>query len=115
MIIFGALVLSACGKPDGISDADYAKYKEFGAPKILYSCKREGAYSVDFNAVSKCAQIKDDHVKQAQCLEKTSQTGKPTTTVGYAAGVGVEATYNKLIDDAKSECDGEFKVLDGKS
>jgi hypothetical protein len=35
------LFLSACGNPGEISDADYAAYKQLGAPKILYSCTRE--------------------------------------------------------------------------
>lgn len=34
--------LVACGKNDGISDEDYSQYKLLAAPKILYSCKRDG-------------------------------------------------------------------------
>lgn len=32
------LSLAACGNPGGISDSEYANYKELAAPKILYSC-----------------------------------------------------------------------------
>jgi hypothetical protein len=95
MIIFGALLLAACDNPGGISDADYAKYKEYGAPKILYSCTTPGKLEYDPK-------------------EKGSKIGKPETSVGYTAGIGVGATYNKLLGDAKKECNGEFKVLDSK-
>jgi len=117
------LLLSACGNPGGISDSDYAKYKELGAPKILYSCTKEGR--LDAAAVLQCMAIKnEDADKKIACLEKTqSDAKKPIIDVGYAAGVGVAVTYNKLLGDAKAACDsdssrfskGEFKVLESKS
>ncbi len=120
-IYAAALLLSACGNPGGISDLDYAKYKELGAPKILYSCTRER--SLDATAALQCVEIKDMD-KELACLEKTlSDAKKPIIDVGYAAGVGVAVTYNKLLADAKAVCDrdssrfskGEFKVLESKS
>ena len=69
-------LLAACdGKPSGVSDEFYEKYKQLGAPKILYQCNDE---------------------------------------VGYTAGVGIHATYNKILKDAKVGCWKKFKVLESK-
>lgn len=121
-IYAAAFFLSACGNPGGISDSDYAKYKELAAPKILYSCTRER--HMDATAALQCLEIKNAN-KELACLEKVqSDTKKPFIDVGYAAGVGVAVTYNKLLGDAKAACDkdisirfskGEFKILDSKS
>lgn len=126
-ICAAAFLLSACGNPGGISDADYAKYKELGAPKILYSCTRE----IEINAAAaeaslQCARMKEEEF--VACLGKNvsdaKKPKKPIIDVGYAAGVGVAVTFNKLLSDAKAECDkgtyplkgnGEFKVIDSKS
>lgn len=110
-----ALLLSACGNPGGISDSDYAKYKELGAPKILYSCHKGETLGVDLDAVVECFKFKDDLDKELACTEKAKREIKPIIDVGYAAGVGVAVTYNKLLSDAKARCKGEFKVLDSKS
>jgi hypothetical protein len=103
--------LLGCGKPDGISEEEYKKYKEFSAPKILYSCTTEG---INADGFVKCSQIQDVS-ERLSCMEKlTSNKGK-NTTVGYAAGVGAAVTYNELLSDAKESCRGEFEVLDSKS
>jgi len=104
--------LSACGNPGGISDSEYAKYKELGAPKILYSCNTG---FLDTTAFSECLKLKDDPSKIHACVEKAERETKPIIDVGYAAGVGVAVTYNKLLREAKDSCDGEFKVLDSKN
>jgi hypothetical protein len=109
-----ALLLAACGNPGGISDSDYAKYKELGAPKILYSCHKGETLGFDLNAVVECFKLKDDPAKLA-CAENAKREKQPIIDVGYAAGVGVAVTYNELFNDAKAGCDGEFKVLDSKS
>lgn len=31
--------------------------------------------------------------------------------VGYVAGIGPGATYNKLLTDAQKDCVGDFKIL----
>lgn len=114
-IYAAALLLSACGNPGGISDSDYAKYKELGAPKILYSCNKGETLGFDLNALMECAKLKDDLAKELACVDKAKREKKPIIDVGYAAGVGVAVTYNKLLSDTKAGCDGEFKVLDSKS
>ena len=114
-IYAAVLFLSACGNPGEISDSEYAKYKELGAPKILYSCNKGETLGFDPNAVLECFKLKDDPSKELACVEKAKREKKPIIDVGYAAGVGVAVTYNKLLGDAKAGCDGEFKVLDSKS
>ncbi len=37
-----ASALTACGSPEGLTDEQYAVYKQLGAPKILFSCVRLG-------------------------------------------------------------------------
>ena len=37
IMVIPTLILSGCGNPGGISDADYNEYQQLGAPKILYS------------------------------------------------------------------------------
>lgn len=110
-----ALSLAACGNPGGISDSDYAKYKELGAPKILYSCNRGQALAADPKEILECLKMKDDPAKELACVEKAKRDPKPIIDVGYVAGIGSAVTYNKLLSDAKAECSGEFKVLDSKS
>ncbi len=69
-------LLAGCdGKPSGISDEFYEKYKILGAPKILY-----------------------------QCGDK----------VGYSAGVGINATYNRIVEDARKKCDEKFKIMESQ-
>lgn len=107
--------LFGCGKPDGMSDADYEKYKKLGAPKILYSCtyyERDAALSdctYSYGSNGKCR--KEVMVKKRR--------------VGYMAGVGAGTTYNSLLIDAEQNCvpswaseefkrNHKFEVLEGK-
>ena len=73
LIYFGCIccLLSACGNPGGITDDFYEKYKNKGAPKILYQCGDE---------------------------------------IGYSAGIGLAATYNKLLESAEVDC-GSKKLI----
>lgn len=69
-------LLAACGgKPSGVSDEFYEKYKILGAPKILYQCGDE---------------------------------------IGYSAGVGMNATYNHIVGEAKEKCSGKFEILESQ-
>ena len=74
MFLFVSGALVACsGKPSEVSEEFWNKYKDLGAPKILYQCGNE---------------------------------------IGYSAGIGMGATYNKLVSDAKDSCLWEkFKIL----
>ena len=108
------LLLSACGTPGGISDSDYAKYKELGAPKILFSCTEEA----NMDAMFRCPDLARDPVGGRACADQViadAKSKKQTVHVGYTAGVGVNATYNKILGDERSACKGEFKLLDSKS
>jgi len=105
-----AFLLTACGNPGGISDENYAKYKELGAPKILYSCNRGERVLIN----AKCREI-EDNAKRLQCSEAEAPEKQAVIDVGYTAGIGIGATYNKILSDAKGQCDGEFKILDSKS
>lgn len=112
-IILCAFALAACGKPGDMSDADYAKYKDFGAPKVLYSCSIETS-GTTFESIETCSKIvnKDE---MASCLQKaTSKENKTFTTSAYLVGVGAQATYNELLEEAKGRCKGTFKILDKK-
>jgi hypothetical protein len=75
LCILAGLLPGCGGKPSGVSDAFYEKYKLLGAPKILYQCDE---------------------------------------TIGYSAGIGVAATFNKIVDDAQKGCDGTFKILESQ-
>lgn len=106
------LSLAGCGNPGGISDSEYAKYKELGAPKILYSCAVGDPSVARLQAGMECLGKSDT---SDSCVEKEMRKWKPDVNVGYAAGVGAAVTYNKLLGDAKAGCYGEFKILDSKS
>ncbi len=106
-------LLSACGNPGGISDADYAEYKQLGAPKILYSCSK----TEEITATADCLfyQKKSNPIEECMKLSNPEKLVKHTEIkVGYAAGVGMNATYNKLLSDAKAGCENEFAVLESK-
>ena len=109
-----ALSIAACGNPGGISDSEYAKYKELGAPKILYSCNKGETLGFDINAVQKCLKL-NDPAKELACVNNAEREKKPIIDIGYAAGIGVAVTYNKLLGDAKDACSGEFKILESTS
>lgn len=54
------------------------------------------------------------------CLENAGKLleGEDVLIVSYTAGVETEATYNKLLLNAKEACEsheGKFKILDSKS
>lgn len=109
--ICSILVLISCGNPGDISDEDYKKYTELGAPKILYSCAREYPW------VLVCALEKSK--TPGECIDEGVKSDRLTdkimhAKVGYSAGIGMGATYNKLLTEAKEECEGEFKVLESK-
>ncbi len=77
-ILFSSVgcLLAACGgKPSGISDEFYEKYKLLGAPKILYQCG---------------------------------------DSIGYSAGVGMNATYNHIVGEAKEKCSEKFSILESQ-
>lgn len=42
---FSSFLASCSGKPSGVSDEFYDKYKLLGAPKILYQCGEDVGYS----------------------------------------------------------------------
>lgn len=115
LILLLSILLTACGNPGEISDEDYAKYKELGAPKILYTCNRGETLGVDIDALQVCLKIKDDAAKSLACVNAAEREKKPIIDVGYTAGIGMNATYNKILADAKRACSGTFKVLDSKS
>jgi hypothetical protein len=111
--LYASLLLTACGNPEGISDADYEKYQELGAPKILFSCTGDGRYTLEgLQGQEACLAI-SDLSKQMECLEEYKDP-IPITNVGYVAGVGIGSTYNKILADAKEECSGEFNVLESE-
>lgn len=102
------LSLAGCGNPGGISDSEYASYKELGAPKLLYSCTSESSGNFEAKRSFQCGADKN-----SDCYKNFKATGD--TTVNSVAGVGAAVTYNKLLSDAKASCEGNFKVLDSKS
>ncbi len=110
-IIISMLFLASCGNPGDISDEDYKKYKDLGAPKLLYSCTREYPW------VLVCAL--EGGKTSEECIDEAVKTDRLTeqvthSKVGYSAGIGMGATYNKLLTEAKEECEGEFKILESK-
>jgi hypothetical protein len=112
-IYVSALLLSACSNPGEISDDYYAKYKELGPPKILYSCDKGETPGFDLEASMACAATARDDTSfdLVACLEKTKRKKEPIIDIGYVAGVEVAVTYNELLRDAKADCDGKFKIL----
>lgn len=106
--------LTACGNPSGISDAEYAEYKELGAPKILYACIKVEWPKAEMMRSMDCININDQRLKDA-CIKEVNTDEKPVAHVGFTAGVGANVTYNKLLNDAKAGCDGTFKILESKS
>ena len=123
-----ALLLSACGNPSGISDAEYAKYKELGAPKILFSCTTQNYKSVEVlteiknKALAKadaCRSTEETEEAKVACMKKyfgpailSMEEKLPIIEIGYQAGIGVAATYNKILQDAKNRCTGKFSIIE---
>ena len=122
------LLLSACGKPNGISDAEYAKYKEFGSPKILFSCATPNFLSSaaldelrdkGLASIEQCRTIEGTIEAKKACADKVLKDAErvvkdipPTIEIGYRVGVGMGATYNKILGEAKKDCRGEFSILE---
>lgn len=53
--------------------------------------------------------------------EKYTKMGAPkilfqcANRIGYSVGIGINATYNKLVQDAERDCDDDdFKILQSK-
>jgi hypothetical protein len=105
------MFLASCGNPGGISDEEYAKYNELGAPKILYSCTSN---KDSWFAVCHLKKTYNECSEEFMKLDSSSPELIEHTRVGYSAGIGMASTYNKLLTDAKEECEGEFKVLESK-
>lgn len=95
------------GTPSGISNTDYEDYQQLAGPKILYSCTQMVA--VDFRNLA----------ENLSCMREgnTDEECRLKTTVDYKAGIGIAATYNKLLGEAKDECSGEqatFKIIENE-
>lgn len=105
--LFVVVNLAGCGNPGGISDDDYAKFKQLGAPKLLYSCTTTS----DSNAIKQqieCLSYK----AEGECSKSSLEKAKTKVDVGYVAGIGAMTTYNELLQDAQEKCTGKFDVLD---
>lgn len=114
LVLLAALVVGGCGNPGGISDADYAAFKELAAPKILYSCIKKQEELIaqmschEHSLSSKSGALED-------CVKKYKDEHPPQVDVGYIAGTGIASNYNQILLKAKSGCKGELKILEGKS
>ncbi len=108
-VIFATTVLSGCGNPGGISDAEYDEYKQLGAPKILYSCKSKSE-AIPIKLMQYCI----DKPMTGECSKESMEKAKTEANVSYVAGVGPLATYNKILQDSQKACEGEFKILESK-
>jgi hypothetical protein len=113
IVLLAAFVVGGCGNPGGISDAEYASFKELAAPKILYSCthKRD-----EFKAKLACyeASLSAGNAFD-KCVAKYHDDNPPEVDVAYIAGTGIASNYNKILIKAKGDCSGELKILEGKS
>lgn len=115
VILASTVLLASCGNPGGISDSEYAKYRELGAPKILYSCSAPKSF-IEI-AAAECPNISQPPTdKDLACLmdsaERHKDPNEKISSYGYIAGVGVGATYNHILEDARGKCNGEFKVIE---
>lgn len=104
--LFVIASLAGCENPGGISDTDYARFKQLGAPKLLYSCTTTS----DGNAMDQMIECLRNGSKD-KCSESALEEAKTKTSVGYAAGIGAMTTYNELLQDAEEKCGGVFEVL----
>ena len=98
--------LAGCGNPGGISDDDYAKFEQLGAPKLLYSCTTTS----DSNAMDQRIECLRNRSND-NCSESAFEEARTKTIVGYAAGIGAMTTYNELLQDAEEKCTGVFEIL----
>lgn len=101
-----SVFLTGCENPGGITDEEYARYKQLAAPKILYSCSKLATkMSVNF---TKCM----ENPSASYCTGKEAKEMVETSTsVHLSAGVGQLVTYNSLLRDIEDECAGEYKRL----
>ncbi|MDO8652418.1 MAG: hypothetical protein Q7R66_09535 [Undibacterium sp.] len=112
-----AIGLAACDNPGAISDQEYAKYNERGAPKILYSCAAPMPFIK--KVAMACPDISSmPEAEQISCVEKAtkrfSDPNEKIPSVGMVSGKGTGATYNYILDQAQHECAGDFKILESK-
>ncbi len=106
-ILFVIVNLAGCGNPGGISDNDYAKFKQLGAPKLLYSCTSTSDYPL-LSLRIKCA----SQEAVGECSKSAIEKSKTRVDVGYVAGIGAMTTYNELLQDVQTKCTGKFEVLE---
>ncbi len=120
LIVLPTILLAGCGNPGDVSDDFYLKYKELGAPKLLYSCTTTMQWNLTGEgraALGVCLDMKGiASDEQIDCLLEVDKKNVPVDDiqVGYAAGIGIASTYNKLLSDAKAKCTGEFKILESQ-
>lgn len=58
----------------------------------------------------------DNKIKDSEACTKRQkrQQSEKVIEVGFVAGVGIAATYNSILGNAKRECNGEFEILESK-
>ena len=115
--------LASCGKPSGISDHDYEEYQKLGAPKLLYSCNKGRQAKPKIDLAGECYTLPDPS-DQNKCLKERMENInakkamveklEDVIEVNYIAGIGLAATYNKILSDAEKSCIGVFKILESK-
>lgn len=101
--------LAGCGNPGGVSDDFYAKFKQLAGPKILYSCTTTS----DSNAIKQSIECLSREAT-GECSKSSLEKAKTKVDVGYVAGIGAMATYNKLLQDTQAECAGTFEVIEAE-
>jgi hypothetical protein len=125
-----AAFLSGCSKPEGVSEIIYSAYNELAPPKILYSCTINHIY--EYEIVDEAATKKKwneckseafktiDKVREVRKLcagvkVSTIETKTETATVvNYVASKSALSNYNKIFLDAKADCSGNFKLIEGE-
>jgi hypothetical protein len=114
LIGLSVLVASCDTPPDGMTEVDYAKYKQLGAPKLIYSCTAKATGSECHKIFPSLPAKKGDPHWLPECITKTIK--EPIFIVkevnyGYGEGLG---NYNKLLSKARETCreHWEFEVLE---
>lgn len=123
------VVLLGCENPEGISDDFYSEYKQLSSPKLLYSCK--ATVRTLKVAVKECVQeAVDGHPEPGEDIDEYQKKMKEqlrrcgdgediydyndVEDVAYSASQSALSNFNKLLVDAKDECEGEFKILESE-
>ena len=119
LVIIGLLVAAwmfFMRTPGGISEAQYAQFKQLAAPKLLYSCTRKPTQAYLIQQTRKCAAS-----GRAGCEQESYDSAEKgtQTIVEFAGGTG-STTYEEVMRQAKVNCeknqdnlgDGNFKVLE---